>query len=188
MTGAERENNTAGSSSDRDKSKSPAVEVIESIVIAVLLAALIRMFVLAPFYIPSGSMIPTLLEGDRIIVSKITYRLWEPKRGDIVVFKYPRDPSRDYVKRLIGLEGETVALKNNHLYINGQEVSEEYLPPGLRFGDYGPVRVPEGHYLMLGDNRNVSEDSRYWGPLPEKYIIGKALMIYWPPHRIRLLN
>ncbi|MEW6276759.1 MAG: signal peptidase I [Bacillota bacterium] len=188
MTEAERENNAAGSSSGQDKSKSTAVEVIESIVIAVLLAALIRMFVLAPFYIPSGSMIPTLLEGDRIIVSKITYRLWEPKRGDIVVFKYPRDPSRDYVKRLIGLGGETVALKNNHLYINGQEVSEKYLPPGLRFGDYGPVRVPEGHYLMLGDNRNVSEDSRYWGPLPEKYIIGKALMIYWPPHRIRLLN
>ncbi len=188
MPEVEQDRNAVGSFSTPAKGKSAAVEIFESIIIAVLLAAIIRIFVLAPFYIPSGSMVPTLLEGDRIIVSKIAYRFWEPKRGDIVVFKYPRDPSRDYVKRLVGLGGETVALKNSRLYINGQEVPEKYLPPGLRFGDYGPIRVPEGHYLMLGDNRNVSEDSRYWGPLPEKNIIGKALMIYWPLHRIRLLN
>jgi len=188
MPAVEQDRHPVQPASGRTKDKSAAVEIIESIVIAVLLAALIRMFILAPFYIPSGSMIPTLLEGDRIIVSKITYRFRAPQRGDIVVFKYPRDPSRDYVKRLIGLGGETVALKNNHLYINGELVPENYLPSGLRFSDYGPVRVPEGHYLMLGDNRNVSEDSRYWGPLPEKYVIGKALMIYWPLNRIRLLN
>lgn len=188
MSAVEQDRNAAGPAASEAKQKSTTVEIIESIVIAVLLAALIRIFILAPFYIPSGSMIPTLLEGDRIIVSKITYRIKEPQRGDIVVFKYPRDTSRDYVKRLIGLGGETVALKNSRLYINGQLMPEKYLPAGLRFNDYGPVRVPEGHYLMLGDNRNVSEDSRYWGPLPEKYIIGKALLIYWPLNRIRLLN
>lgn len=188
MPELEQEQSKIGPLSKEGKGKSAAVEIIESIVIAVLLAALIRIFILAPFYIPSGSMVPTLLEGDRIIVSKITYRIWAPQRGDIVVFKYPRDPSRDYVKRLIGLGGETVALKNNRLYINGQVVPENYLPPGIQFADYGPVRVPEGHYLVLGDNRNVSEDSRYWGPLPEKNVIGKALLVYWPPARIRLLN
>ena len=188
MALAGQDNQPVQPASGRAKDKSPALEVLESIVIAVLLAALIRLFILAPFYIPSGSMIPTLLEGDRIIVSKITYRLTSPQRGDIVVFKYPRDPSRDYVKRLIGLGGETVALKNSRLYINGKLMPENYLPPGLHFSDYGPVRVPEGHYLMLGDNRNVSEDSRFWGPLPEKNVIGKALLIYWPLDRIRLLH
>lgn len=188
MPAVEQGHHPVEPASGQAKDKSTTVEIIESIVIAVLLAALIRMFILAPFFIPSGSMIPTLFEGDRIIVSKITYRIWTPQRGDIVVFKYPRDPSRDYVKRLIGLGGETVALKNSHLYINGKLMPEEYLPPGLHFSDYGPVRVPEGHYLMLGDNRNVSEDSRYWGPLPEKNVIGKALMIYWPLNRIRFLH
>lgn len=188
MQGVKQENNAIDSTSSLKAGKTALLEVLESIIIAVLLAVLIRLFILAPFVIPSGSMIPTLIEGDRIIVSKITYRIWEPQRGDVIVFKYPRDPSRDYVKRLIGLGGETVALKNNRLFINGQEVTEKYLPSGLHFNDYGPVRVPEGHYLMLGDNRNVSEDSRYWGPLPEKNIVGKALLIYWPPHRIKLFK
>lgn len=163
-------------------------EMVESIVIAVLLAVLIRFFILAPFWIPSGSMEPTLQVDDRIIVSKLAYRFWEPKRLDIIVFKYPKDPSKDYVKRLIGLGSETVALKNNKLYINGQEMTEEYLPSGLRYNDFGPVVVPKGEYLMLGDNRPNSEDSRFWGPLQSKYIIGKALFIYWPLNRIRVLN
>lgn len=162
--------------------------MIESILIAVLLAVIIRLFILAPFFIPSGSMEPTLLIGDRIIVSKIAYRMGEPQRSDIIVFRYPRDPSKDYVKRLIGKSGETVALRNNRLYVNGREMPEKYLPAGLRFDDFGPVQVPQGTYLMLGDNRRSSEDSRVWGPLPEEYIVGKALMIYWPLDRIRLLN
>ncbi|MGB9903149.1 MAG: signal peptidase I [Desulfotomaculales bacterium] len=188
MTGLEHGHDAAGPLPREDKGKKTVVEFVESVIIAVLLAVLIRTFILAPFYIPSGSMRPTLLEGDRIIVSKISYRIGAPQRGDIIVFKDPRDPRRDLVKRLIGLGGETVALKNNHLYINGQMMPENYLPQGTRFADYGPSRVPEGYYLMLGDNRNVSDDSRYWGPLPEKNIIGKALFIYWPLNRIRLLN
>ncbi len=159
-------------------------EIIESVAIAGLLAVVIRLFILEPFYIPSGSMEPNLKENDRIIVSKLNYHFQEPSRGDIVVFKYPRDTKRNFVKRLIAVGGETVALKNSRLYINGEATPENYLPPGLRFADFGPVQVPEGNYLMLGDNRNNSDDSRVWGFLPEKLIIGKAIVIYWPPDRI----
>lgn len=163
-------------------------EIFESVVIAVLLAVLIRLFILEPFYIPSGSMEPTLREHDRIIVSKLNYLWAEPQRGDIIVFKYPRDPKRNFVKRIIAVGGETVALKNSRLYINGQEVPEDYLPPGLRFADFGPVSVPEGYFFMLGDNRNNSEDSRVWGFLPRRLIVGKALVIYWPPSRLGVVR
>ncbi|OPY58190.1 MAG: Signal peptidase I T [Pelotomaculum sp. PtaU1.Bin035] len=158
-------------------------EIFESVAIAILLAVVIRLFVLEPFYIPSGSMEPTLKEHDRIIVSKLNYYFQEPKRGDIVVFKYPLDPKRNFVKRLIAVGGETVAIKNSRLYINGQPVPENYLPQGLRFADYGPKEVPEGSYFMMGDNRNNSDDSRVWGFLPKNLIVGKAVVIYWPPGR-----
>ncbi|MDF9407447.1 MAG: Signal peptidase I T [Pelotomaculum sp. PtaB.Bin013] len=158
-------------------------EVLESVAIAVLLAVIIRLFILEPFYIPSGSMEPTLKENDRIIVSKLNYHFQEPKRGDVVVFKYPLDTKRNFVKRMIAVGGETVAIKNSVLYINGQRVSEDYLPQGLRFADYGPVEVPAGSYFMMGDNRNNSDDSRVWGFLPKELIVGKAVVIYWPPGR-----
>jgi len=158
-------------------------EIMESVVIAVMLAVVIRLFILEPFYIPSGSMEPTLKEFDRIIVSKVNYRFQEPKRGDVVVFKYPLDPKRNFVKRLIAVGGETVAIRNSRLYINGQLVPEDYLPQGLRFADFGPKEVPEGSYFMLGDNRNNSDDSRVWGFLPKDLIVGKAILIYWPPGR-----
>lgn len=163
-------------------------EITESIVIAVLLAVVIRLFILEPFYIPSGSMEPTLQEGDRIIVSKLNYHFQEPEREDVVVFKYPRDQERNFVKRLIATGGETVALKDSRLYINGQTVPEDYLPAGLRFNDFGPREVPQGSYLMLGDNRNNSDDSRVWGFLPRNLMIGKAVLIYWPLDRIRIIN
>ncbi|MEG6521614.1 signal peptidase I [Desulfotomaculum sp. 1211_IL3151] len=166
--------------------KSALREMFESIVIAVLLAAVIRLFILEPFYIPSGSMEPNLMIGDRIIVSKVTYHLKEPQRGDIIVFKFPLDPSRNFVKRLIAKEGETIEIKNSVLYINNQPVPENYLPKGLGFQDYGPEKVPEGHYFMMGDNRNNSDDSRVWGFLDKELIVGKAEVIYWPMNRISL--
>lgn len=167
------------------KKKSLYREILESIVIAVILALLIRTFAFEPFYIPSGSMEPTLQINDEILVNKFGHHFWDFQRGDIIVFKYPENPDIDYVKRLIGLPGEKVELKDSKLYINDQEVAEDYLPKGLRFDDFGPVEVPEGHYLMLGDNRNNSEDSRYWGFLPEDNVIGKAMFIFWPFDRIR---
>lgn len=170
------------------KKKSGFIEILESVVIAVVLAALIRIFIFSPFYIPSGSMEPTLQVGDRIIVSKLNYHFTNPARGDVIVFRFPLDPDRDFVKRVIGLGGETVAFRDSQLYINGEPVSEDYLPEGLKFPDFGPVQVPEGNYFMMGDNRNNSDDSRRWGSLPEEYIIGKAIIIYWPPARLDLLD
>ncbi|MDD4170341.1 MAG: signal peptidase I [Desulfotomaculaceae bacterium] len=163
-------------------------EIIESVVIAVILAVVIRLLIIEPFYIPSGSMEPTLKEDDRIIVSKLNYRFQEPKRGDVIVFKYPLDPKRNFVKRLIAAGGETVAIRNSRLYINNEPVPEDYLPQGLRFADFGPEEVPAGSYFMLGDNRNNSDDSRVWGFLPENLIVGKAVVIYWPPGRLTAVH
>lgn len=162
-------------------------EIFESVAIAVLLAVVIRLFILEPFYIPSGSMEPTLKEHDRILVSKLNYYFQEPERGDIIVFKYPKDTRRNFVKRVVAVGGETLAIKNSNLYINGRLIPENYLPPGLRFADFGPVKVPEGSYFVMGDNRNNSDDSRVWGFLPKDLIVGKAIIIYWPPQRIGMM-
>lgn len=170
----------------KERKKKPLYrEILESIIIAVILALIIRTFAFEPFYIPSGSMEPTLQINDEILVNKFGYHIWELQRGDIVVFKYPEDPSIDYVKRLVGLPGEKVELKDSKLYVNNQEVAENYLPEGLKFNDFGPIEVPKGQFLMLGDNRNNSEDSRYWGCLPEENIVGKAMFIFWPFDHIK---
>lgn len=178
---------TVNESQER-KRKSALREIIESLIIAVILAVIIRTFVFQPFYIPSGSMEPTLQIQDRILVNKFGYRFWEPQRGDIVVFKYPLNPKKDFVKRLIGMPGERLEIKDSKVYVNNKVISEEYLPPDLRFQDFGPVLVPENTYLMLGDNRNNSDDSRVWGPLPKENIIGKAMFVYWPLDRMKMLN
>ena len=161
----------------KSKKKSPWIEILESVVIAVVLALLIRTFLFQPYHIPSESMTPNLMVGDRIIVSKLNYIFGEPKRGEIMVFKNPDDPSVVFVKRTIGLEGDNLSLLGGQLYINGNLQGEDYLIQGLMFSDFGPAKVPEGEYFMLGDNRNNSDDSRIWGPLPEENIIGKAVFI-----------
>jgi signal peptidase I len=163
-------------------------DILESLVIAVLLAVLLRAFVFVPRVIPSGSMIPTLYEKDRIIVSKITYRFHQPERGDVMVFRYPLDPKRNYVKRIIGLGGETVVLSDNKLYINDRLVSETYLPPDTTFYDFGPIKVPPESYFVLGDNRMNSQDSRVWGFVERRLVIGKAVLLYWPPDRIGIVH
>ena len=170
------------------RKKSVFREIVESIAIAVLLAAIIRIFILEPFYIPSGSMIPTLMINDRIIVSKFNYYFSEPKRGEVIVFKYPKDQAKRFVKRLIAFSGETVEIRNGKLYINGKETQENYLPPGFRMrDDFGPYQVPPDSYFMMGDNRDNSDDSRVWGKMPKELIIGKALFIYWPFEHLKKL-
>ncbi|HIE11993.1 MAG TPA: signal peptidase I [Desulfotomaculum sp.] len=163
-------------------------DILESLIIAVVLAILIRAFLFQPFYIPSSSMMPTLLQGDRIIVSKLSYYFHPPERGDIIVFHFPLNKKKNYVKRLVGLSGETVQLSGGSLFIDGRRVPEPYLPPGTCFADYGPVKVPEDAYFMLGDNRMNSEDSRVWGFLDRELIVGKAVVLYWPPNRIRIVR
>ncbi|HEY7441682.1 MAG TPA: signal peptidase I [Vicinamibacterales bacterium] len=186
--------------------KSVAREYFESIVIAVILALFIRTFVVQAFKIPTGSMEQNLLIGDHLLVNKFVYgpslssaeRAALPdklvQRGDVVVFKYPEDPERDFIKRVIGLPGETVQVKAKKVFINDQPLDEPYVhyeQPPLELADrnevtssdvreaYGPVRVPQDHYFVMGDNRDNSQDSRYWGFLPRDYIKGRALMVYW---------
>ncbi|MDR3332269.1 MAG: signal peptidase I [Synergistaceae bacterium] len=164
-------------------------EVIETVVYAVVLALLLRTFIIQAFWIPSGSMIPTLEPGDRVLVLKFWYSLpnVSPKRGQIVVFKYPVDPERDFVKRLIGLPGDTIEIKEGRVFVNSREIAEPYVQHPDNFS-MGPELVPEKNYFCLGDNRANSQDSRFWGFVKEDFMRGPAVIRYWPPSRIGLLD
>ena len=169
-------------------------ETIETVVVALVIAFLIRTFVIQTFYIPSGSMEPTLLVGDRIIAYKLFYGLNNVKRGDIIVFKFPLNPKKDYIKRVIGLPGDKIKIRDKVVYINDKRLIEPYVVHrdkwniGFPRDDYGPIVVPPGSLFVLGDNRDSSEDSRYWGFVPEKNIVGRAFLIYWPPWRVRVIK
>ena len=169
------------------KRKHPVREFLESIVIAVVLAIFIIVFVVQGFYIPSGSMRLTLIEGDRILVSKFIYRFHEPINGDVIVFRFPPDPKRTFIKRIIAHENQTVEVRENILYVDGENISEPYRN-SLEQIDFGPVKVPVDSFFVMGDNRNESDDSRYWGFVPEKNIVGKAFIIYFPLNRINVLD
>jgi len=187
------------------KRKSAVREWTESIVIAFILAMFIRAFIVQAYKIPSGSMRPGLVEGDRILVSKFIYGakvpftdlrlpgLREPRRGEVIVFIYPKDPSRDFIKRLIAKEGEVVQIKHGKVYVNGEALNNpKFARHYYNRGPYGEegekILVPPDCYYVLGDNSASSQDSRYWGFVPEKNLIGKAFFIYWPPHRIRIIK
>jgi signal peptidase I len=186
--------------------KSTLREYFESIVIAVILALFIRTFVVQAFKIPTGSMENNLLIGDHLLVNKFVFGPTETAlerallpirpitRLEIIVFKYPEEPDRDYIKRVIGLPGETVEVREKKVYINGTALVEPYVhflqaPAATsEFHEvtsfdvrerYGPVTVPANHYFMMGDNRDNSQDSRYWGFLPRENIKGRSLVIYW---------
>lgn len=166
-----------------------AFDLLEAVIIAVILAAGIRFFLFEPFVIPSASMEPTLIPGDRVMVNKLVYRLGTPKTGDIVVFRYPLDPRTIYIKRLVAVGGQTVEWKKGQLFINGKKVREDYLPHNPGEGpDFGPVTVPPGTYFMMGDNRSNSQDSRVWGAVPRQNIVGKAQILFWPPQRMRVVR
>jgi signal peptidase I len=208
--------------------KSAARQYAESIGLALAVALLLRAFVVEAFQIPSGSMIPTLDVGDHIFVSKFSYAVGipftnakiaefgKPKRGDVIVFKYPPDQNVDYIKRVMGLPGETIEVRHNEVFIDGRSLARELLPESCadkddpapdgdddhsncevwlehlekskahlvhqdsRLGsDFGPVKIPEGHYFAMGDNRDNSRDSRVWGFVPYELIKGRALIIWW---------
>src|SRR5262245_46584107 len=183
--------------------KSTLREYAESIVIAVILALFVRTWVVQAFKIPTGSMENNLLIGDHLLVNKFVFGptlgsfdravlpVRDIRRGDVIVFKYPDEPERDFIKRVIGLPGDTVELKAKKVYVNGRPLDEPYvhfLTPASEGAEvtsmdvrerYGPVTVPPSQYFVMGDNRDNSQDSRYWGFLPRDYIKGKALVIYW---------
>ncbi len=181
------------------KQKSVTREYAEALLTALILALLIRSFVVQAFKIPSGSMLPTLQIGDHILVSKFAYGLrlpypfektlvsWrQPRRGDVIVFVYPRDRSKDFIKRVVAVEGDTVEIRHKHLYINGKRVKDSHAyfaegsreMPGPR-DNLGPLTVPPHHVFVMGDNRDRSHDSRYWGFVNLDDIKGKAFLIYW---------
>ena len=184
--------------------KSVPREYLESVVVAVILALFIRTFVVQAFKIPTGSMENNLLVGDHLLVNKFIFAPTvtaaegevlpiEPiRRGDVVVFKFPQDPERDFIKRVIGLPGETLEIRNKRVFIDGAPLDEPYVrflqPPASGGAEataydvrerYGPVVVPADHYFVMGDNRDNSQDSRWWGFLPRSYVKGRALVIYW---------
>ncbi|MEN6465155.1 MAG: signal peptidase I [Syntrophaceae bacterium] len=175
-------------------------EYAEAIIIAILIAVFIRTFVVQAFKIPSGSMKPTLQIGDHILVNKFIYGvkipfvrstlipISQPKRGDIVVFIYPQDRDKDFIKRVIALGGDTVEIRNKEIFVNGARSEDNhgvYVDPVIMPGamqprdNMGPVKVPDGNIFVMGDNRDQSYDSRFWGFVELKDVMGEAFMIYW---------
>ena len=203
------------------KKKSLFREYLEAAIIALVLALFIRAFVIQAFKIPSGSMKPTLLIGDHILVNKFIYGIKmpfvdryiipikKPKRGDVVVFKWPRDERKDFIKRVVGIEGDTIEIKNDVLYVNDEKIKKKYvgkyrddniavadkylelfdksqhyiLDEYIKNENYGPVIVPKNSIFVMGDNRDNSHDSRYWRFVSLNKLKGKAIIIYWSwPH------
>ncbi len=170
-------------------------ENLESLIWAIVLAMAIRTFIVAPFKIPSGSMNPTLIEGDRILVNKFLYHFRPPQRGDIVVFRFPEDVKRPFIKRLAAVGGDTVEIRDGRILVNGQPLNAPPIYEGNTYynqGAYGAagqaVQVPAGAYYVLGDNSASSHDSRFWGFVPKRLMIGKAMCIFWPVTRWRILR
>jgi signal peptidase I len=193
-----------------------AKEIPLLIGLAIVIAFLVKTFVAQAFYIPSGSMIPQLNVGDRVVVSKLAYDVHDPRRGDVVVFDAPprapglQAPDRssgvgrlvrdvfeaigvlqpsteEYIKRVIALPGETVYGRNGHVFVNDQELVEPYLPAGDSTADFPPVVVPKGDLWVMGDNRSNSSDSRVFGPIRENTVVGRAILRVWPPGRAAYL-
>jgi signal peptidase I len=164
-------------------------EGLETVVLSILLAFGIRTFVAEARYIPSGSMLPTLEINDRLIIDKVSYDFTDPHRGDIIVFQPPDSlhSSDAFIKRVIGLPGDTVEVKNGKVFVNGEPQQESYIAAKPDY-QYGPVMVPDDAYLVLGDNRNKSFDSHYWGFVPKDHVIGRAVFRFWPLNRIGELN
>ena len=195
-----RKNKAQTTTPEAGKTKSVVREYAEAIILAVILALFIRTFVVQAFKIPSGSMLPTLQIGDHILVAKSIYGVRlpvinkiiipvsTPKRGDVVVFVYPVDPTKDFIKRVIGLPGDKVEIRHKKLYINDKEAEDSHgffddpqvypLMVAPR-DDFGPVTVPEKQLFVMGDNRDHSYDSRFWGFVDMDAVRGKALLIYW---------
>ena len=195
---------------DEPKHRSFWKELPVLIVVAFAVALLIKTFLLQAFYIPSASMEPTLVEGDRVLVEKISTRFGEASRGDVVVFEkdlggatlvepgdgglwdditgafkglfgFPTGTSQDFIKRVMAVEGDTIEGRDGRVFVNGEAVQEDYLAQGTEISTFGPTTIPEGQIFVMGDNRANSDDSRNFGPIDEDQVIGRAFLLIWPP-------
>jgi signal peptidase I len=175
-------------------------------VVAVLVALAVQAWLIKPYRIPSESMLDTLRPGDRVLVNRLVYHLREPERGEVVVFRYPKDPDVVFIKRLIGVPGDVVEVREGHVFVNGRRVKEPYVhrtdglpdPTVAQAAIAGstlhdpwslsePYKVPAGQYFVMGDNRTDSDDSRDWGTVPRSAIVGEGLATYWPFSRLHAL-
>ena len=161
---------------------------IVSIAIAVVLAFFIRYFIVELYLVDGPSMRPTLQSAERLVVNKFIYRFRPPERGEILVFRYPRDPSRDFIKRVIAVPGDTIEIRDGRVYVNAALLNEPYILSKPR-GNYPLATVPDGHIFVMGDNRNNSEDSRFAdvGFVPFDLIKGKAMLVFWPVSQFKTL-
>jgi signal peptidase I len=183
-----------------------ALEYVAIVAVAILVALAVQSWLLKPYRIPSGSMLDTLRPGDRVLVNRVVYHLREPHRGDVIVFNYPEDPDVVFIKRVVGVPGDTLEVKDGRLYVNGSKLAEPYVhrsrghldPTVAQAAIAGstmhdpwslsePYRVPDGNYFVMGDNRTDSDDSRDWGTVPRAAIVGEGLATYWPFSRLRAL-
>ncbi len=184
-----RVENPAPNDKPQPKDENPWLEGLKTVGLSALLAIGIRQFVAEARYIPSGSMLPTLQINDRLIVDKLSYRWFStPQRGDIVVFSPTSTLEKQnfhdaFIKRVIGLPGDKVEVKGGRVFVNDQALRENYIEEDPQY-QWGPQTVPSGSYLVLGDNRNNSYDSHYWGFVPREKIIGRAVVRFWPPNRV----
>jgi signal peptidase I len=183
-----------------------ALEYVAIIAVAILVALAIQSWLVKPYRIPSGSMLDTLRPGDRVLVNRVVYHLRDPHRGDVIVFHYPEDPQVVFIKRVVGVPGDVLVVKDGRLYVNGGKIAEPYvhhtrgrLDPTVAQASIAgstmhdpwslakPFRVPAGNYFVMGDNRTDSDDSRDWGTVPRAAIVGEGLATYWPLSRLRAL-
>ena len=172
------------------KKMNPILEWVVIIAVALAAALFINFVIIINSVVPSGSMESTIMTGSRMMGLRVTYWFSDPEQGDIIVFKYPDDPSQNFVKRVIGTPGDTVEIIGGVTYVNGEQLDEPYLNETPVNRNFGPYEVPEGCYFVMGDNRNNSHDSRFWKNtfVPRSSVLGKALLVYWPLNRIGALK
>ncbi len=170
------------------------LDLIETVVIALAIFVVVYLFLVQPHQVKGRSMVPNFEDGEYLLTDKVSYKIGQPSRGDVIVFKAPENEKYDYIKRIIGVPGDTVSISGGRVYINGIRLEEDYLPQDFvtRGGSYlsegDSVVVEDGEYFCVGDNRSHSSDSREWGMVPQENIIGRAWFRYWPPGSIELLK
>lgn len=160
------------------------VELLQVVIVALAIIIPVRYFFIKPFYVKGASMEPTFFDHEYLVIDEISYRFKDPVRGDIIVFRYPRDPKQYFIKRIIGLPGETVQITSNHVFVNGEQIDEAYLDENTRTVGEIVVTLQSDEYFVLGDNRSFSLDSRSFGPLPRQYVVGKTWIRGWPFNKI----